>query len=90
MESDASKYIRIAKGLVKNRIWVGRKEEVGGRDVIDRFSFLVDESQPQRVCGSVCGSKADHTVTSLAVAYRTGPAAAHDRSQRSRQGSRGR
>jgi hypothetical protein len=45
MERDASKYVQIVKGLVENRIQAGREEEVGGRDVIDRFSFLVEVSQ---------------------------------------------
>ncbi|KAL2168168.1 hypothetical protein VTG60DRAFT_336 [Thermothelomyces hinnuleus] len=43
MESDASKYVQIVKGVVENRIRAGREEEVGGRDLIDKFLFLVEE-----------------------------------------------
>ncbi len=45
IEPVVSKYVEIVKRLVENRIRAGREEEVGGRDVIDRFSFLVEVSR---------------------------------------------
>jgi hypothetical protein len=40
-EPSASKYVHVVKGLLDNRTRAGRKEEVGGQDVIDRFSSLL-------------------------------------------------
>jgi hypothetical protein len=49
---DRPKYVQIVEGLVENRIRAGREEEVGGRDVIDRFFSLLEVSRLAMFAGN--------------------------------------
>lgn len=46
MKRSASKYVRVVKGFLENRMQAGREEEVGGREAIGRFFSLLEVGRP--------------------------------------------